>query len=108
MLLGVVLINTASISELSNYSDRSHRWSWWIAVCMLLFATLAFGLTLLFVATFKTNKQLSDSAVFSALTNGLNTTSICKYYSLVFVLHRVAIVMFMMVDMGFSTKLKLA
>ena len=107
LLLGVVLINTSSFDELNNYSDNSHRWSWWLTIFLLFFGAFIFSCTIFYVILSRDYQTLIESIIFRELVNGLKANRIWKLYLFVFIIHRILIIMFIFVDMNFSPKSKL-
>ena len=103
----VILVNTAGIDELNNYSDRSHRWSWWLTWFILFVFTFMFSCTVLYAILSKSHKDLNESNVYRELVSGLTTNRMAKLYSPMFIIHRILVVIFMTIDMGLSTKIKL-
>ena len=107
LLLGLVIVNTAGIDELNNYSDSSHRWLWWLAWFILFVFTFMFSCTVLYAILCKSHQDLNESNVFSELVSGLKNNRVAKLYSLLFMIHRILVVMFVTIDMGMSTSDKL-
>ena len=107
LLLGVVLINTAGFDELNNYSDNSHRWSWWLTLFLLFIVIFVFISLILYVILSRDYQALIESRVFSELVNGLKTNRVSKLYSLLFMIHRILIVMFLMLNMGINSSSKI-
>ena len=107
LLLGLVLVNTAGIEELNSYSDSSHRWSWWFAWFILFVFPFMFNCTVLYAILSKSHQDLNESNVFSELVSGLKNNRVAKLYSLLFMIHRILVVMFVTIDMGMSTSDKL-
>ena len=102
LMLGVVLINTAGFDELKNYSDSSHRWSWWLTLFLLFVVTFIFGCTVLYVILSRDYQVLTESNVFCELVNGLKSNRVSKLYSFIFMTHRILIIL-LMVDMNINT-----
>ena len=102
LMLGIVLINTAGFDELKNYSDSSHRWSWWLTLFILFIVTFIFGCTVLYVILSRDYQTLINSNVFCELANGLKSNRVSKLYSFIFMTHRILII-FLMVDMNINT-----
>ena len=107
LLLGVVLINTAGFDELNNYSDNSHRWSWWLTLFLLFIVTFVFISLILYVILSRNHQDLIESRVFSELVNGLKANRVSKLYSVLFMIHRILIVTLLMIDMSLNTQNKL-
>ena len=103
LLLGVVLVNTAGFDELNNYSDNSHRWSWWLTIFLLFFGTFIFSCTIFYIILSRDYQTLIESIIFSELVNGLKANRIWKLYLFVFIIHRILIIMFIIIDMNLST-----
>ena len=107
LLLGVVLVNTAGFDELNNYSDSSHRWSWWLTLFLLFLGTFIFSCTILYAILSKNYQGLIESNAFSELVNGLKDSKVSKFYSFMFMIHRVLILVFFIIDMNIGSKSKL-
>ena len=107
LLLGLVLVNTAGFDELNNYSDRGHRWSWWLAWYILFVFTFMFSCTVLYAILSKNHQNLLESNVLNELVSGLTTYRMAKLYSLMFIIHRILVVMFVTINMDLKTKIKL-
>ena len=107
LLLGVVLVNTAGFDELNNYSDSNHRWSWWLTLFLLFFCTFIFSCTVLYAILSKDYQGLIESNAFSELVNGLKDSKLSKFYSFMFMIHRILILVFFIIDMNICSKSKL-
>ena len=106
LLLGFVLIDTASIDEINNYSMISYRWSWWISLSLLLWIII-FVSFVFFVISIIQVQSLVESNLYNELINGIKLNKAAKFYTFVFLFHRILIIMFFMVDTGLSSNYKI-
>ena len=106
ILLGFVLINTASMDEINNYSMTSYRWSWWISLSLLLWIII-FVSFIFFVISIIQIQSLVESNLYNELINGIKLNKAAKFYTFVFLFHRILIIMFFMVDTGLSSNYKI-
>ena len=107
LLLGFVLINTAGIDELNNYSVSNHRWSWWLTLFILFVFTFIFSCTMLLITLSNDHQALNESRVFSELVNGLKANSISKLYTFIFMIYRILTVIFLIANINLTAENKL-
>ena len=107
LLLGSVLIYTAGIDELNNYSVSSQIWSWWLTLFILFVFSFIFNLTILLITLSNDYQALNESSVFSELVNGLKINSISKLYTFIFMIYRILTMIFLIANMNLTTENKL-
>ena len=106
LLLGYLLILVSSVDEISNYAVSTHRWSWLLTVAILLMSIVFF--LIWFIKWLNTtNDEEQSSNILHEFVCIVKINVYSKFYSCLFMLHRILICTTIWVDNSLSTGTKL-
>ena len=104
LLLGTVLVFMSATDELNNKPQNKNRWSWGLALTFIIVYGIIWIWSVIYSILSKINDDLSKSTYFVELINGVKTNIFAKFYTSLFLLHRVLLVTLFVPSIGISTE----